>query len=157
LAGSVSTGAIESLTVTVKLPLALFPAASAAEQVTVVVPIANVLPETGAQVTGTMPSIASSADAVKETTAPAALVASAVWLAGSVSTGAIESLTVTVKLPFATLPAASAAEQVTVVVPIANVLPETGAQLTGTIPSIASRAEALNVTIAPAALVASAV
>jgi hypothetical protein len=114
-----------------------------------------VLFEAGRQLTGTMPSIASSADAVKLTRAPAALVASAVWLAGSVSTGAIESLTATVKLPLAEFPAASVAEHETVVTPIANALPDAGTHATGTTPSIASTADAVKLTIAPAALVAS--
>ena len=60
----------------------------------------------------------------------------------------------TVKLPEEVLPAASIAEQLTVVVPGPNVEPEAGEQLTVTEPSTISVAEALKVTIAPAAEVA---
>ena len=62
--GRVRTGAVVSATVTVKLPLALLLAASVAEQFTVVVPIGKVLPDAGAQLIATAPSIASDADAL---------------------------------------------------------------------------------------------
>jgi hypothetical protein len=45
------TGAVVSRTVTVKEPVAVFPAASLAEQFTVSVAIAKVLPEAGLHVT----------------------------------------------------------------------------------------------------------
>ena len=51
-------------------------------------------------------------------------------------------------------PAASVAVHDTVVLPIGKVDPDAGVQTTTTVPSIASRAEALNVATAPAALVA---
>jgi hypothetical protein len=155
--GSVKTGPVESCTVTMKLPPAVLPAASAAEQATVVAPIGKSVPDPGVQKTDTLPSTASVADAAKLTTEPAVDVASTVWLDGSVSVGAVVSCTEVVKLPAALLPAASVAEHETVVVPRAKVLPEAGVQLTGTMPSITSSADALNETIAPAALVASAV
>jgi hypothetical protein len=63
------------LTVTVNVPDAVFPAASLAEQVTMVVPIGKVDPEAGAQVTERFPLTASTAVAMNVTTAPAALVA----------------------------------------------------------------------------------
>ena len=50
--------------------------------------------------------------------------------------------TVTVKLPFAVLPAASVAVQVTVVVAIANVAPEAGEHEGVTVPSTMSLADA---------------
>jgi hypothetical protein len=154
LAGRVRTGAVLSPTVTVKVPEAVFPAASVAVHVIVVVPIGNVDPEAGVQTTGIGPSIASRAEALKVAIAPAGLVAASVSLAGRVRTGAVLSPTVTVKVPEAAFPAASVAVQVTVVVPIGNVDPEAGVQTTATGPSIASTAEAVNVAIAPAALVA---
>jgi hypothetical protein len=45
--------------VTVKLPVAVLPDGSLAEQVTVVVPRGKVLPLVGVQVTGTVPATAS--------------------------------------------------------------------------------------------------
>jgi hypothetical protein len=55
-----------------------FPAASVAEQLTVVVPSAKVSPEAWSQLTETEPSTMSLAEVVKLTLAPAGLVASAV-------------------------------------------------------------------------------
>jgi hypothetical protein len=55
------------------------------------------------------------------------------------------------------LPWASVVEHETAVMPIAKVLPDAGRQLTATAPSIASTADAANVTIAPLGLVAGAV
>ena len=123
--------------------LALFPCASVAVQVTVVAPKGNVLPEAGLQLTATLPSTMSTALAVKVTTAPAALVASTVILAGTMSIGGVVSRTVTVKLPWAVLPCASVAVQFTVVAPMAKVLPEAGVELTATLPSTRSVAPAL--------------
>jgi hypothetical protein len=48
--------------VTVKVPIALLPDLSVAEQDTFVVPIGNVEPDTGAHVTGTEPSTRSDAE-----------------------------------------------------------------------------------------------
>lgn len=55
--------------------MTLFPAASVAVQFTVVVPNGKVEPEAGVQVAETEPLTKSLAEAVKFTTAPAALVA----------------------------------------------------------------------------------
>ena len=150
-------GGVVSRTVTVKLPLAVLLWASVAEQFTVVVPRANVLPEAGEQLTATGPSTRSLADAEYETAAPDGPVASAVIFAGSVRVGGVVSRTVTVKLPLAVLLWASVAEQFTVVVPRANVLPEAGEQLTATGPSTRSLADAEYETAAPDGPVASAV
>src|SRR5947209_1447585 len=90
-AGSVSVGAVVSWTVTSNVP------------------------DAGRHVTGTLPSTASSADGEKVTAAPAGPVASSVMSPGSVSTGACVSDTFTVNILSALLPAASLAEQVTVV------------------------------------------
>jgi hypothetical protein len=51
LAGQIATGTSVSLTVTLKLQLAVLPEASVAVQVTLLVPLANVLPLVGMQVT----------------------------------------------------------------------------------------------------------
>jgi len=57
--------------------------------------------------------------------------------------GAVVSCTVTLKLPFAVLFAASVAEQFTVVAPSANVLPEAGVQFTVGFAGLASSAVAV--------------
>ena len=134
-----------SVTVTAKLPLAVLPCASAAEQVTVVVPTENANPEDGMQ-TGTItPSTTSAAVAVNMTAVPAP-VASVVMLAGSVRTGALGSVTVTVKLELALLPCASVAVHVTVVTPTGKSLPDAGVQTGVTGPSMASAAVAVKLT-----------
>ena len=58
-AGTVIVGGVVSLTVTVKDVCELLPALLVAVQSTVVVAIANVAPDAGTQITGTVPSIAS--------------------------------------------------------------------------------------------------
>jgi hypothetical protein len=65
---------------------------------------------------------------------PAAGTSSAHWTFTGVQTidGASVSLTVTAKLQLAVLPEASLAVQVTLVVPLANVAPLAGAQMTVT-------------------------
>ncbi len=140
------------MTVTLKLQVADWPPASVAVQVTVVIPIGNVLPVGGLQMTATgrQPPLA---EPVKFTTAPAALVAVAVRSDEPVSTIGGRGLTVTVKLPVAVWPHASVAVQVTVVVPSGNVLPLDGLQfiVTGAHPPLA---ELVSFTTAPAALVA---
>src|SRR5436190_21416522 len=62
-------GGVVSLTVTVNEPVAVLPCASVALQFTVVVPRSNVEPDAGEQVTGTGPSMTSTAVAVHVTTA----------------------------------------------------------------------------------------
>jgi len=56
----VSDGDSVSTTVTLKVTLAELPAASAAEQLTTVVPIGNALPEAGVQVTVGLSELATS-------------------------------------------------------------------------------------------------
>ena len=129
-----------SCTFTVKLPLARFPAVSCAEQLTVVVPRANVLPEAGKQIGDMEPSTRSVADAVQVALAPLGPVASFVMFEGRVNTGGVVSCTVTSNWVLSALPAASCAEHVTCVVPSANVLPDKGEQVTLTLPSTASLA-----------------
>jgi hypothetical protein len=142
-AGTAITGAIVSRTVTVKEALPVFPRASVAEQVTVVAPIAKIEPEAGEQIGVNTPLTVSVADDVKVTVAPAALVASLMIFAGTVTTGAVVSRTVIVKEALPVLPAVSVAEQVTVVVAIAKVEPEAGKQVGVNAPLTASRAEAV--------------
>jgi len=154
-AGRVSVGGVVSCTVTVKLPFAVLPRVSDAEQLTVVVVIGNVLPEDGAQITEREPSTMSVAEVENVATAPDGPVASSVIFAGRVSVGGIVSCTVTVKLPLAVFPFESVAEQLTVVVVIGNVLSEDGTQVTATAPSTMSDADAENVAAAPVGPVAS--
>jgi hypothetical protein len=116
----------------------------------------KVLPEAGTQVTDNEPFTRSDAEAEYETIALEGLVASDVILDGSVRVGAVVSCTVTLKLPLEVLLLVSDAEQLTAVVPIGKVLPEEGAQVTGTEPSTASFAVGAEyVTVAPEDPVAS--
>ena len=64
LEGNVNTGGIVSTTVTVKLPLAVLPATSVAEQLTMVEPNPKVDPEAGTQETTGCAGFVSSAVAV---------------------------------------------------------------------------------------------
>ena len=73
-------GALVSTTVITKLPVAVLPLRSEAEQITVVVPSANIDPDGGVHVTGRCPSTLSFAEAKNVTSAPAAPVACRVWL-----------------------------------------------------------------------------
>jgi hypothetical protein len=120
-------GGVEPTTVTVNDPLARLPLASSAEQRTKVIPTGNNEPDAGAQVTGTLPLMASSAVVVKETTSPAGLAALTEIGAGSVSAGLSESRTVTRNVRVV-VPEKSVAVQLTVVVPIAKSEPEDGEQ-----------------------------
>src|SRR4030067_25434 len=140
-----------------KLLLPVFMLASVASQLTVVSPIAKVVPETGAQVGVNEPSTTSDAEAVKVTTAPEGPVASTVVSGGTITVGAVVSCTVTMKLLLPVFRLASVASQLTVVSPIAKVEPETGAQVDVNGPSTRSDAEVVKVTAAPKELVASAV
>src|SRR5436189_51350 len=102
--GTVSTGAVWSSMVTVKLDAEALPWASVTAQVTVVGragagSTAKVLPEAGTQLVARAPSTMSEAvGLVKETTAPAAEEASAVMSAGTLAmTGLEVSCTLTLK------------------------------------------------------------
>ena len=108
-----------------------------------VAPKAKVLPEAGVQVGVIVPLTLSVAVALKVTVAPLGPVASVVILAGRLKVGGVVSRTVTVKLPFAVFPALSFAEQLTVVAPMAKVLPEAGVQVGVIGPSTSSIAEAV--------------
>src|SRR5207249_604278 len=115
---------------------------SFAVHVTVVTPNGKVDPLAGVHVTATLPSNPSTADAVYVNVAPVAPVASTVAFGGTVITGAVVSVTVTVKVLVATFAWLSVAVHVTVVAPNGNVDPLAGAQVVATAPSTTSVAEA---------------
>ena len=98
-------------------------------------PRAKVLPLAGVETIVGVPTL-SVALGVKVTTAPAALVASAVMFAGSVRVGAVPSLTVALKLTLAVFPAASLAVSVTIVVPALRALPAAGVCVTPITPTL---------------------
>ena len=123
---------------------------SVAEQVTVVGPSGKGTARCRIQVVVREPSTVSVAVAVNVTTAPAELVASVVISAGTVTTGAVVSTTVTVKVGVPVLSLLSVAEQVTVVTPSGKILPDAGVQGGVIEPSTVSVAVAVNVTTAPA-------
>jgi hypothetical protein len=128
--------------------------------VTDVEPNGNGEPEAGAQVTDGLGSTESVAIGVAyETTAPEALVASAVRSDSAGSAGAVVSLTNTANDVVPVLPDPSVALHVTIVVPSWNNEPEAGEQPTLLIgPETESVAVGfVNVTEAPEELVASAV
>src|SRR5437868_4972154 len=111
-------GAVVSWTSTSKLRVgAALPEASCAEQVTVVWPNANTVPDAGEHVADTDVSTESlAAGTAKVTVAPLGLSASATTSAWAWMAGAVVSRTCTSKLLVgAALPAASCAEQLTVV------------------------------------------
>jgi hypothetical protein len=143
------------VTVTVKLFVLVLPAASVAVAVTLVVPTGKVLPDAGLKTTGTFPLTVSSADPEKLTTVPAGLVVFTVGTIGSVRTGGVVSRTVTVNDPEAVLFLWSVAVQLTVVVPSANVLHDSGLQRTHTSSSTLSVAVTEKATTSPAGPVAS--
>ena len=72
-------------------PLELFPLASAAVQLTVVVPTGNTLPDGGVQPTVGLASKSSVAVAAYETTAPVGPVATTDIAPGRLKTGGVES------------------------------------------------------------------
>jgi hypothetical protein len=69
--------------------------------------------------------------------------------------GGVVSITVTLKVAKATRPELSVALQLTGVVPSGNGNAPDGTQITGSVPSTGSLAEAMNANVAPAGLVAS--
>lgn len=146
----VMVGGVVSTTLTVNEPVLCFALASVALQLTVVEPSGKDEPEAGVQLTVGLGSTMSLADAENPTVAPALLVASAVTVPGRFKVGAVVSVTVTVNggavLVF---PCASVALHVTLVVPSGNVLPLAGEQLTGSLPSTTSVADAVKLTVAP--------
>jgi hypothetical protein len=85
------TGPVVSVTVTVKLPCAVFPAPSVAEQLTVVVPTGKVEPDAGLQLAASAPETVSFALAEYETALPEDESASTVMFAGRLRFGAVVS------------------------------------------------------------------
>ena len=135
---------VKPLTVIVKVPVPVFPAASVAEQVTVVVPKPKSDPDGGVQVADRGPSTTSRADSPPYVTvAPLMLVGPVVMFAGVVMAGAVVSWTITLNDALDVLPALSIAVHPTLVVPKTKVLPEVGEHRTATLPSTRSVAEAL--------------
>ena len=117
---------------TVKLQAPTLDDASVAVQLTVVVPNGKTLPEAGLQtgVGGETPQFSLTVGNEYVTVAEHCPTgAGCVILGGQVSTGACVSFTVMVKLQVAKFPAASSAQQVTVVVPLGNVEPLGGLQI----------------------------
>src|SRR4051812_19070168 len=136
-----SVGAVVSTTVTVKVALASLPDVSVAEQVTVVVPSANVEPAAGEHMTGRGPSTRSVAvGSVNVTGAPDGPVASTLPMFAGMpaSTGGVVSCTLTVKDADDEWPVVSLAWQVTRVSPRVKLRPDAGEQVTGRMPSTAS-------------------
>src|SRR6266571_2877058 len=139
LAGQAAmTGASLSLTVTLKVQALVLPLPSVAVQVTTVAPFAKAVPLAGMQTTEALPQLSLAVGAVKVATAvhwPASVFFT--MLAGQVAiTGASLSLTVTLKVQALVLPLPSVAVQVTIVVPLTNVLPLAGEQTTGAVPQL---------------------
>ena len=135
LAGLLSSCRHPLNTVTVKLHVAVLPDVSVAVQVTVVVPTGKIEPLGGLHTEVTPGQLSDTVGGGKLTVAALEIgqvcATIAVTLAGQVIIGGCVSLTVTVNEQPAVLPAASATEQVTVVVPLGKVAPEAG-EHTGT-------------------------
>src|SRR5438309_5539053 len=114
------------------------PAEFIAVHVTLVLPNANVEPETGVHVTVGVLTISVAVGVVYVTAAPAELVASAVIsLLGAIVDGVV-SRTITSNDDEAELPAVSLAVHVILVSPNANVEPEIGVHVATLSPSTAS-------------------
>ena len=138
-AGTCSVGRVVSVTATVWVAKALLPDASCAVQVTVVMPTGK---PAGASFEIVATPTASDTTGVPSATGVLGPVASTVTVGGATMLGEVVSATVTVKLPVAMLPAASAAEQMTGVVPRGKRDPEGRLNVTCTGPSTASTASA---------------
>jgi len=129
---------LPSYTVTLKVPVAVFPAVSVVLQLTVVIPIGNDQPEGGLHTIATFPSTASEAEASNFTGTVDDEYAVVVISRGNVSFGATRSRTVTVNFALASWPDESVTEQVTVVVPSRKDEPEEGVHLGTSAPSTRS-------------------
>src|SRR3989449_2630460 len=138
--GTVTCGAVVSLTVIVNEDEPVFPWASVAVQSTLVVPSGNMDPDDGLQIAATGPSMMSVAPAENETVAPPDPVASTTMSRGTVSDGGVVSTTRTVKEAMPVLPWASVARHTTVVAPNPNIEPEAGVQTGVSLPSTRSSA-----------------
>jgi hypothetical protein len=154
--GNVKVGFSVSSTVTVKLPVPVLPALSIAVHVTVVARTGKTDPDAGVHDTPTLPSTMSAAEAEKLTAAPFALPAGTVMFDGTLTTGGVVSTTETLNVRVVALPALSVTLHVTLAVPRPKVVPERGVHVGVSGPSTASVADAVKVTAAPEAPVASA-
>ena len=137
------------MTVTVKAAVSVFPASSDAVHVTIVGPTENVEPEAAEQVGPEVTPTLSVAVTVNVTGTPELLEVFSEGLDGTVITGGVVSskTTVTVKLAVPTLPAASDAVQVTVVVPTGKPEPEAGEQVGPEVTAVSSLAVTVNVVV----------
>jgi hypothetical protein len=132
-----------ALTVTVCVAVAVLPLLSVTVHVTVVVPVGYV--EGALLVTDATPQLSAVVGVPKLTVPPLHTVTAA----GAVMVGDCVSLTVTIKVDVAVLPAASVATQVTVVGPVINVLPDAGVQTTELTEQLSVAVGEANVTTAP--------
>jgi len=116
----------------VKLHVAVLPDASVAVQFTVVVPTAKQDPDAGLHTVVAPGQLSLAVGGGKVTAAHGSLIVAvlAVLLAGQVIEGGCVSLTVTLKVHIAVLPAPSVAVQVTVVVPFVKAEPDGGVHVT---------------------------
>jgi hypothetical protein len=128
-AGHVITGGSRSWTMTRKAHAEVFPLASAAVQFTVFVPLAKVLPDGGAHVTGTASQLSVAVTLNVATASHRPVAVFRVRSAGHEMTGSSLSLTVTVNEQVCSFPLLSRAVQATEVVPLPNLVPEGGAQV----------------------------
>src|SRR5688500_11473390 len=155
LPGRLSIGFVVSTTMICCVVVAPLPAASVAVQMIVVVPSANWLPA-GDRVIVTGPARSLPIAMPGSTIAPSAPVASAITSAGGVIDGSVVSTTTICCVAVLSLPAASVAVQVIVVVPSANWLPA-GDRVIVTDPTRSLPIAIPGSTIAPSGPVASAV
>jgi hypothetical protein len=133
-----------------------WPLGSLAEQLTVVDPTGNAVPEAGVQLTVTTPATASVAVGFVYVTTVLPPGATFAFTSGAgPKTGGIVSWTVTLNDLLALLPTPSVAVQTTVVSPIANVDPDPGTQLTDVEAPRSVAVGVLNVTVRPLGDVAS--
>lgn len=138
---------MHGITDTVKVHVAVLLDVSVAVHVTVVVPIANVDPDAGAQF-AVAPGQLSVGVGVVYVTVVGELLVTLIF-AGQVIDGFWVSFTVTVNVQFPVLPLASVAEQVTVVTPFGNAVPLAGTQFTAPTPGqLSVTAGVANVVIA---------
>src|SRR5262249_10969790 len=137
LACAAITGAVVSRTTTLNEPDPVAFATSVTVQLTVVVPMAKVEPETGAQTAGIVPCSTSLPVCAKVTTAPVGPLAAVGATTGVLNVGAL-FVTETVNDELLWLPCASVTLQLTVVVAIGNVEPAAGAQEATPSPSTTS-------------------
>jgi len=112
-----------------KAHAAEFPLASEAEQFTVFVPLAKVLPDAGTHITGIVPQLSVAVTLNVATASHLPMAVFSVRSAGQETTGRSLSFTVTVNEQVCSLLLVSRAVQTTVLVPLAKRVPEAGTQV----------------------------